>query len=748
MLSYKKDSDNMKKYIKGTYKKSIYESEKGYIIGIFKVTDTNDDEIEIYLNKTITFTGYFAELKTDDNYIFYGELIEHPKYGYQYNVSEYERLKPSDTEGLVEFLSSDLFKGIGEKLAKNIVTILGNDCLDMILEDKSCLSLIPKLTKKKAETIYNTLNTYEKSHKTIVYLTELGFTMQDALEIYNLYKDNTINQIESNIYKILDKTENIAFTKIDEIALHTGIDKLDQNRIKACIINIMKTIAYKNGDTYLTLEEIYDTLTKYLKEEIDLNIFKSYINELINEYKIITDYEKYYLKEIFDSEIEIIKKIKILKEKSKSKYKTLEEDIKKLEEYARIDYNIEQEEAIKNALRENITIITGGPGTGKTTIIKGITRLYQDINKIEKDPENEIALLAPTGRAAKRLSESTLLPASTIHRFLKWNKEKNEFQVNEYDKAKQKLIIIDEVSMIDINLLASLLKGLTDNIKLVLVGDDNQLPSVGPGQILKDLINSEQIKTVKLNILYRQKEDSYINKLAEEIRNNELNDNLTQQRSDYAFLECDTINIKQSLINISKQLLEKGYNYKKFQVMAPMYKGLVGIDELNKTLQDVFNPEDEYKRQIEYGEIIFRENDKILQLVNMPEENVFNGDIGIIQEIIPASKSESKKNEIYIDYDGNTVKYLPKDFNKIKHGYIISIHKSQGSEFDIVILPISKTYKRMLYKKLIYTAITRAKRKLILLGEKEAFIYSVNNNEEYIRKTSLEENLKKFLNKN
>ena len=302
--------------------------------------------------------------------------------------------------------------------------------------------------------------------------------------------------------------------------------------------------------------------------------------------------------------------------------------------------------------------------------------------------------------------------------------------------------------MIDINLLASLLKGLTDNIKLVLVGDDNQLPSVGPGQILKDLINSEQIKTVKLNILYRQKEDSYINKLAEEIRNNELNDNLTQQRSDYAFLECDTINIKQSLINISKQLLEKGYNYKKFQVMAPMYKGLVGIDELNKTLQDVFNPEDEYKRQIEYGEITFRENDKILQLVNMPEENVFNGDIGIIQEIIPASKSESKKNEIYIDYDGNTVKYLPKDFNKIKHGYIISIHKSQGSEFDIVILPISKTYKRMLYKKLIYTAITRAKRKLILLGEKEAFIYSVNNNEEYIRKTSLEENLKKFLNKN
>ena len=208
------------------------------------------------------------------------------------------------------------------------------------------------------------------------------------------------------------------------------------------------------------------------------------------------------------------------------------------------------------------------------------------------------------------------------------------------------------------------------------------------------------------------------------------------------------MNIKKSLINISKQLQEKGYNYKKFQVMAPMYKGLTGIDELNKTLQEVFNPYDDCKRQIESGDVIFRENDKILQLVNMPEENVFNGDIGVIQEIIPANMSESKKNEIYVDYDGNLVKYLPKDFNKIKHGYIISIHKSQGSEFDIVILPISKTYKRMLYKKLIYTAVTRAKRKLIILGEKNAFIYSVNNTNEYIRKTSLEENLKNFLNNN
>ena len=739
----------MKKYIKGIHKREIFRSDKGYVIGIFKVKDTNDEELEIYINKTITFTGYFADLKIDDNYIFYGELIEHPKYGLQYQVSEYERLKPNDKEGIIEFLCSDLFKGIGEKLARNIVTVLGSDCLDMILEDKSCLSLVPKLTNKKAETIYNTLYKYEESHNTIVYLNELGFTMQDALEIYNTYKQYTLNKIETNIYSILDRIDDISFTKIDQIALNSGVNKDDENRIKYCILYIMKEITYQNGDTYLTFEEIYENTCKYLKIEIDLNIFKSYLNILKEEYQIITDYEKYYLKEIFDSELEIIKKIQILKTLKKTQYKTIDNDIKELEKYLNIKYNSEQIEAIKKSLTENITIITGGPGTGKTTIIKAITRLYQDLNNLSlKEAVEEIALLAPTGRAAKRLSEGTNLPATTIHRFLKWNKETNEFAINEYDKAKQKLIIIDETSMIDINLLASLLKGLTDNIKLILVGDDNQLPSVGPGEILKDLIKSKLIATIKLNLLYRQKEDSYINKLAEEIRTNNLSETFIDKKSDYQFLECSSINIKQSLENICKQLIEKKYNYKKFQIMAPMYAGIVGIDSLNKTLQEVFNPKDKEKTEIESGDVVFRENDKILQLTNMPDDNVFNGDIGIIEKIIPANISESKKNEIYVDYDGNIVKYLPKDFNKIKHGYIISIHKSQGSEFDTVILPISKYYKRMLYKKLIYTAITRAKRKLIILGEPEAFIYSINNNEEYIRKTSLEENLKKFLNKN
>ena len=327
------------------------------------------------------------------------------------------------------------------------------------------------------------------------------------------------------------------------------------------------------------------------------------------------------------------------------------------------------------------------------------------------------------------MSESTLYPASTIHRFLKWNKEENEFLINEYNKDYSELVIVDEASMIDVLLFSNLLKGLTNNIKLIIVGDSNQLSSVGPGNMLKDLIDSNIIDIVKLDLLYRQKEDSYIYTLAEEIKNNSLSDNFNETKSDYTFLEC--IDIKNNLKIISEKLKEK--DYRKYQIMAPMYMGEFGIDNLNKELQQIFNPKSDTLNEYKYGDVVYRENDKVIELTNSPDDNVYNGDIGIIKYI----EVTDKKTLIHIDFDNNLVKYTPKDLNKIKHAYIISIHKSQGSEFDIVVMPISMAYKRMLYKKLIYTGITRAKKKLIMIGSKEAFIYAINNNNEYVRKTSL-----------
>ena len=719
-------------YIKGNYRKSIFTSDKGYVIGLFKIKETDNEELKIYINKIITFTGYFHELNLDDMYIFKGDVVEHPKYGLQFNVVEYERLKPADEDGLVAFLSSDLFKGVGERLAKSIVDTLGKNVLDEILKDESCLLLIPKMTSKKAHTIYETLMKYEESHQIIVYLTDLGFNMKDALDIYNTYKSETIIHIEHNPYCL---TDFISFLKVDEIALKLNIDAFDERRIKACIIYMMKKLLFTNSDTYLEYDEILESVFNYLKIDLNIDDFDLYLEELINENKIILLDNKYYLKEMYDSEINIINTIKYLENKKIDKL-FLDNRIEELERVNNIKYNDKQKEAIKKSLENNITIITGGPGTGKTTIIKAICELYQNIFKLSyEELTNRIALLAPTGRASKRMSESTNLPASTIHRFLKWNKESNEFLVNEYNKNDHHLIIVDEVSMIDLNLLDSLFKGLTKNIKLVLVGDHHQLPSVGPGNILKDLIESDLIDTIYLDTLYRTDENSYITTLAHEIKDNNLSDSFLETKGDYTFLKCHSI--KDNLKNLCLQLIAKGYDYKRVQIMAPMYAGVNGIDNLNKELQNIFNPKTN-QNEIKYGDVIFRENDKILQLVNLPEENIYNGDIGIIKNIV---KIENK-TFIYIDFDGNLVKYETKDLNKITHGFVISIHKSQGSEFEVVIMLISNSYKRMLYKKLIYTGITRAKRKLILVGDPDAFLYAVNNNSEKNRKTNLLEQLK------
>ena len=489
----------------------------------------------------------------------------------------------------------------------------------------------------------------------------------------------------------------------------------------------MKELCFKNGDTYLLYSEIYEGVSFYLKGDIDSEIYDNALFELSSELKIKIEDDKYYIMEDYEAEEFIVQKLIYLTNKPCVKYKNIDKEIEKIEKKEQINYSDNQKEAIKKALENNILIITGGPGTGKTTIIKGIVELYKSLNKFnEKDLISRIALLAPTGRASKRMSESTSLPSSTIHRFLKWNKELDQFLVNEYNPDFSNLIIVDEVSMIDNRLMSNLLKGLTNNIKLVLVGDYNQLPSVGSGNVLKDLIDSDVIDKMELDLLYRQGDNSYIPILANNIKNNELDEDCLINKSDYKFLRCSSEAIVPNLINICKEVIKKGYDYKRLQLMAPMYAGINGIDNINKVLQNVFNPRDNEKEEIKYGDITYRENDKVLQLVNDPDNNVFNGDIGIIKKI-----NRFGKTSIVIDYDGNLVEYELKDFPKFKHAFIISIHKSQGSEFELVIMPISSYYKRMLYRKLIYTGITRAKRRLILIGEVEALISGVRREGEY-----------------
>ena len=367
--------------------------------------------------------------------------------------------------------------------------------------------------------------------------------------------------------------------------------------------------------------------------------------------------------------------------------------------------------------------------------MKGMTELYRQINKLSYEKlEEKIALLAPTGRAAKRMSETTLLKASTIHRFLKWSRETNKFQVNEYNKSKVEFVIIDEASMIDTHLMASLLKGLSANCKIVLVGDDHQLPSVGPGDVLHDLIESKALEVVCLTELYRQGKDSNIINLAYDIRKKNICKDIFNIEEDLTFIECSDSEVINNICEISNTY--KDISYKKFQILAPMYKGLNGIDEINKNVQNIFNIKDKNKKELRIGEVTFREEDKVIQLTNMPDDNIYNGDIGLIETI----RTNTKK-EIHIDFDNNIVKYTPANYNNFRLAYSISIHKSQGSEFDIVIIPIVKSYNKMLYQKLIYTAITRAKKKLYLIGDIKALEIAAKNDSCDIRRTTIKDYL-------
>ena len=739
----------MDKYIKGVYKKEIFSTDKGFIIGLFRIKDTNDESMKDYVNKTVTFTGNLPKLNFDETYLFYGNPVKHPRFGFQYEVSKCERIKPEDKDGVIEFLSSDLFPGVGEKIATSIVETLGINALELIMSDYTVLLNVPKLTSKKAAKIYDNLIKYEESHNIIVYLSELGFAIKDCMLIYNKYKSKTENVIEENIYKLIDDIDELSFNKVDEVALKYGINPMDEYRIKAVIIYIMNKLTYNNGDTYLELINIIKETEKFLKTSLNSDYFDQYMYDLEKEGKIIKYNNVYYLSDIFVAENYVAKKIINLASLDRIKYPKMDNYLEHLQKISGIKYNKQQLEAIQKSLENHILIITGGPGTGKTTIIKAIVEMYSQLHNMNYGKVTEtIKLLAPTGRASKRMSESTGLPASTIHRFLKWNKETNKFAVDEENKDQSKLFIVDEASMIDIKLLESLFRGIEEDIQFIFVGDYHQLPSVGPGQVLKDLINSNIIDTVFLNHLYRQDEDSYINKLALEIKDNCLSENFMDAKSDFQFLPCNGISIKENLKKLCVQVKNKGYDYKRLQIMAPMYRGENGIDNLNIELQSVFNPPSKLKKEIKYGDVTYRVGDKVLQLVNQPDDNIFNGDIGIIQKIIDSNKSESGKNEIVINYDDNEVTFTQTDFNKFKHAYIISIHKSQGSEFELVILPICSSYKRMLYRKLLYTAVTRAKRKLIVIGEPPAFISCVDNNNEYIRNTSLVEKINEIINNN
>lgn len=714
-------------YIKGKLKKIIFHNnDSGYVVALFRVKETNDVAMKEKVNKSITVTGVFTDVNIDISMILYGNYIHNEKFGMQYAVDSYEIEMPTTKDAIIEFLASSFIDGCGEKTAKKIVNHFGEKTLEKIKENRDNLLEIEGMTTIRAAKIYNSLQNYNKSSEAILKFQNLGFTIEECSKIYNKFKDRIDEVLGDAFY---DLKEIIDFRKLDSIYMNNfGNDT--SVRIHACFLETMQLLSNYNGDTYYYREEISNTLDKEFNIILTEEVLEEILKELVDNKQIILVDRKIYLAKYYGFEENIAESLKKIDSKVVDKISKIEEKLKDLEDRIGINYNRDQEKAIISALSNNVTIISGGPGTGKTTIINAITKLYIEDKKLgPADILENIALLAPTGRASKKMASSTNLPAYTIHRYLKWYKDSNDFFYNEFNKTNHRLIIVDEVSMIDIELFNALLNGISPGVKLILVGDTFQLPSVGPGLVLDDLIGSDYFNFVPLNQIYRQSDNSYIPYLAKEIKNNDLSEEFLTKKDDYSFFQTKSIQIKDAIEQIIKISLGKKIDEKSMQILAPMYKGENGIDNLNNILQKIYNPASSGKNEITYLDVIYREGDKVLQLVNDLDNNVFNGDIGYIESI--------NGNKIEIDFEGNVVEYEKKNLKQIKHAYAITIHKSQGSEFEHVIMPISNSYYKMLYNKLIYTGVSRAKKTLTIVGDPHSFAKAVANNYSANRKTSL-----------
>ncbi|MED4530820.1 ATP-dependent RecD-like DNA helicase [Metabacillus fastidiosus] len=736
------------RFVKGLIKVVIFHNEQNlYTVLKVRIQETNE-QIE---DKEITVTGYFPLLHEDEVYTFFGKLINHPKFGLQFQVEHYRKEIPQTKEGIIQYLSSDLFKGIGKRTAESIVETLGETAISKIMQDPSVLNKVPKLNKEKAGLLVDTIKMHQGLEQIMISLNELGFGPQLAMKIYQTYQDQTLEIIQKNPYKLISDVEGIGFVRADTLGERIGISGNNSERIKAACLYTIENLSNQEGHVFIQLEQLIvqskELLDHGKRDKIIETDIAQEIISLGEKKQIIIEEDRAYLPALYYAEQGVSNHIKRIIQQTDYDELFPESEfllsLGNLEERMKVQYAPSQKEAIQTALMSPMLLLTGGPGTGKTTVIKGIVELYADLHGCSLDPVDykkdetfPILLVAPTGRAAKRMSEATGLPAVTIHRLLKWNGAEG-FEHDEDNPISGKLLIVDEMSMVDIWIANQLFKALPDKMQVILVGDEDQLPSVGPGQVLRDLLISHIVPTVRLTDIYRQAEGSSIIELAHEIKSGRLPQNVTMPTKDRSFIQCTQVQIKEAVEKVIKNALTKGYTAKDIQVLAPMYRGSAGIDQLNLILQEIFNPKIEGKRELKFGDVIYRNGDKVLQLVNQPESNVFNGDIGEIVSIFYAKENTEKEDMIVISFDGNEVTYTKQDFNQFTHAFCCSIHKSQGSEFPIVVLPIVKGYYRMLRRNLIYTAITRSKQFLILCGEKEALEWGISNNESAERQTSL-----------
>ena len=687
----------------------------------------------------VTVVGKFIDVKVGAMVTLEGKF-ERSKFGVQYAFTSYELTQPKTIAGMEKYLGSGLIRGVGPITAKRIVETFGTDTLEILEYTPEKLSMIKGISEKKALEIGMSYREHKEVQNTIMFLQSYNISTNMSLKIYNVYHEKTADIVKSNPYKLIEDIDGIGFTTADRIAKNIGIPSDSAFRVRAGLIHVLKTSCEKNGNTYLPKNMLFSEASKALdlNYEEHTELFNNTFDTLCLDKTCVTlwndNVEIVMLSKYYYYENSIAQKLTWLKNVSKHNETDVDEDIINFQERNKIELHEEQIKAIKGAVNNGVYVITGGPGTGKTTIIKCILEIFENMKL-------RVALVAPTGRASKRMSDSTGREAKTIHRLLEVNVIKtNEsyFMHNESNPLKVDAVICDEVSMVDCALMCNLLKALPRDCKLILVGDKDQLPSVGAGNVLADILASGTIPYCMLTKIFRQGEKSLIITNAHLINDGKMP--LIDNTSTDFFFESkgDPESIKNTIVNLVTTRLPKFLKTdpREIQVLAPMKAGVCGIESLNKTLQEVINPPSVTKPQVEVGQTIFRLGDKVMQITNNYDlewkkhgkyadetgQGVFNGDIGYITLIDPNS------GEVNVEFeDGRNCLYTRPDLLDLSLSYAITIHKSQGSEFDTVIIPAIAGPSIILTRNLIYTAVTRAKKMVVIVGEKQYLKRMVSN---------------------
>ncbi|MDI9541218.1 MAG: ATP-dependent RecD-like DNA helicase [Bacillota bacterium] len=715
---------------KGRFIKEIFRNQQnGYTVAVFELEESK-------VHQEITVVGYIGEIDKNARYSLQGDYVENPRYGIQFKMESYKKLMADNKEGMIKYFSGVQFKGIGPVFAERLVNSLGLDAIEKIKNNTDILDEVPSMTTRRKKAILEGLK--QEADEAVIFLTSHHISLKNVFKLKHKYGNDLLEIMKTDPYRVIREVEGIGFATVDKFALDVGFEKDDINRLTAYSESLLMSLCMKNGDTYLELNEFIKHLNKNIGQYVT-DVYK--IVERLVMYRLAyVEEDRIYHISQYDAEVYIAKYLALFPEQHLKDVDaiTAGNAISTVQDNLSITYDQDQLQAIMSFYENDLMIVTGGPGTGKTTIVKAMIKtselLYPDYN---------INLVAPTGRAAKRLTELTDCEAKTIHSLLLWDKETGRFAKDENDPLSVDILIVDEFSMVDQYLFYNLLKACASLKKLVIIGDVDQLPSVAMGSVLKDLIESELFEVIELDKIYRQKEGSDIIYLAKDIKNEEVIEIPTD--NEIRFFECEKTDIKDITLQIVEHALNKyetlEEGFMNVQVLAPKHKGVNGIENLNVALQKKFNPYSKNKRQLQVGYKTFRLGDKVLQLKNQPDDDVYNGDIGIITEIIFASEDYNNQNRIIADFDGRIVEYTYDTFSNLAHAYCMSVHKSQGSEYPIIILPMSLEYSIMLQKRLIYTAVTRAYKSLIFVGQKEAFFKGIAGKEMSLRKTTLKQRL-------